>query len=191
LPVRGENKLSCWSRHAFIWFCRTHVGVPEELGLLSLSTGRQAEPPLQYNKQFKESRCIKDETLRHSTRDFVLAPTGWISLIFCWRRVSFSQTGALLSFISLGSIVSSIMAVTWWSLGSRISIFDPVGRGGSCSPFRTSRTSHDEFSSISLGKGVTTRRMGDMMGDSLKQESPEDVFHHGRSSPDVAVGQHL
>ena len=29
------------------------------------------------------------------------------------------------------------------------------------------------------------RRMGDMMGDASKEESPEDVFRHGRRSPDV------
>jgi hypothetical protein len=49
-----------------------------------------------------------------------------------------------------------------------------------------SGTSHDEFSSISLGKGVITRHMGDMMGDGAsKEESPDDIFRHGRRSPDV------
>ena len=28
--------------------------------------------------------------------------------------------------------------------------------------------------------------MGDMVGDKSTQESPEDVFRHGRNSPDVA-----
>jgi hypothetical protein len=35
---------------------------------------------------------------------------------------------------------------------------------------------------MSLAKGVTTRRVGDMVGDKSTQESPEDVV---RSSPDV------
>jgi hypothetical protein len=44
----------------------------------------------------------------------------------------------------------------------------------------------DEFSSILFNKGVTRCCMGDMVGDKLTQESPEGVFRHGCTSPDVA-----
>ena len=67
-------------------------------------------------------------------------------------------------------------------------IFDPVGSGGRFSPFLPSGTSLDEFSSMSLAKGVTTRHVGDMVGDKSTQESPEDVV---RSSPEAADGSVL
>jgi hypothetical protein len=52
------------------------VRVAKKLELFCLLTGRQAEPPVQHNEQFTESRCVEEETLRHLTRDFRLGPEG-------------------------------------------------------------------------------------------------------------------